>query len=159
MRSRSDARSPSTTDIEARGAAQAARAVIERLAERWPRAFAVFEARRRPLKIGIHDDIIAALGGAVTAAEIGVALRHYTGNIAYLDGLRTGAPRVGLDGNTAGEVTAAQAADATAMWIAAVARNKRKKAEIAKPAAAKPSRLGLADLKREALARKAEAKM
>ena len=95
----------------------------------------------------------------MTAAEIGVALRHYTGNIGYLHGLRTGAPRVGLDGNTAGEVTAAQAADATAMWIAAVARNKRKKAEIAKPAAAKPSRLGLADLKREALARKAEAKM
>ena len=82
--------------------AQAARAVIERLAERWPRAFAVFEARRRPLKIGIHDDIIAALGGEVTAAEIGVALRHYTGNIGYLHGLRTGAPRVGLDGNTAG---------------------------------------------------------
>ena len=135
--------------------AVAARGVIELLAERWPAAFAVFEERRRPLKIGIHDDIIAALDGAVTAAEIGGALRYYTQNSSYLDGLRSGAPRVGLDGKSAGEVTAAQAADAAAMWAKAVARNRRKKAEMAKAATPTPTgRLGLADLKGLALARK-----
>ena len=37
-----------------------ARAIIELLAERWPAAFSVFERRRRPLKVGVHVDILAA---------------------------------------------------------------------------------------------------
>src|SRR5262249_34916946 len=36
-------------------------AAIALLAERWPKCFAVYEQRRRPLKIGIDADIMAAL--------------------------------------------------------------------------------------------------
>jgi ProQ/FINO family len=43
-------------------------AVILLLAERWPAAFKVHEGRRKPLKVGIHLDVMAAIDGAVTAA-------------------------------------------------------------------------------------------
>jgi|SRR5262245_22963302 hypothetical protein len=39
-------------------------AVIALLAERWPQCFAVFEQRRKPIKVGIHRDITAALASA-----------------------------------------------------------------------------------------------
>ena len=41
-----------------------ARAAIALLAERFPKAFAVHEAKRRPLKIGIDTDIISTVNGA-----------------------------------------------------------------------------------------------
>jgi hypothetical protein len=53
------------------------RAVLELLAERWPSAFSIYEARRRPLKIGVHLDILAALDDAVTADELGRAACLY----------------------------------------------------------------------------------
>jgi hypothetical protein len=49
-------------------------AVIAVLAEMFPKCFSVYEGRRRPLKIGIHRDIGAALDGAVTPAELHRAL-------------------------------------------------------------------------------------
>ena len=42
-----------------------ANAAIMLLAELYPACFAVYEARRRPLKVGIRDDIIAKVNGAV----------------------------------------------------------------------------------------------
>jgi ProQ/FINO family len=54
-------------------------ATIELLAETYPRCFFIFEQRRRPLKVGIHHDILAALDGAITPRELGIALRFYTG--------------------------------------------------------------------------------
>ena len=81
-------------------------AVIALLAERWPKVFSVYEARRRPLKIGIHNDLLMALGGAITPSELGVALRIYCNNRVYLGQLRTGAARIDLNGNPAGVVTA-----------------------------------------------------
>jgi sRNA-binding protein len=86
-----------------------AMAVIELLAETFPRCFVVHEARRRPLKIGIHQDILAALDGAVTARELSLALSIYCGNKVYKRRLRPGAVRIGLDGEPAGIVTADQA--------------------------------------------------
>jgi hypothetical protein len=62
------------------------------LAERWPRAFAVYQYRRRPLKIGIDNDIAAA-AGAITTDELKAALRFYCGNIGYLLACREGAER------------------------------------------------------------------
>jgi ProQ/FINO family len=53
------------------------RAILELLAERWPSAFSIYEARRRPLKIGVHLDILAALDDAVTADELGRAACLY----------------------------------------------------------------------------------
>jgi sRNA-binding protein len=41
-------------------------AVIALLAELFPECFSVYEGRRRPLKIGIHRDILAAVDGALT---------------------------------------------------------------------------------------------
>jgi len=52
----------------------AAKALIEKLADRFPACFAVYEKRRRPLKIGIHDDLVAALDGTVSLRELKAAL-------------------------------------------------------------------------------------
>ena len=73
-------------------------AVLELLAETWPKCFSIYEARRQPLKVGVHHDILAALDGAVTAAELSRALRVYTGNKVYRSRVRPGAMRIGLDG-------------------------------------------------------------
>ena len=85
-------------------------ASIELLAEMFPRCFAVHEARRRPLKIGIHLDVMADIGGLVTSAELSTALGCYVGNRVYQKRIRAGAARIGLDGEPAGEVTETEAA-------------------------------------------------
>ena len=36
-------------------------AVIGSLAEKWPGCFSIPESRRRPLKLGIREDVLAAL--------------------------------------------------------------------------------------------------
>jgi ProP effector len=84
-------------------------ACLELLAETFPRCFAVHEARRRPIKVGISNDILAAFDGTVTAAELGRALRVYTGNKVYRQRLRPGAVRIDLNGEPCGVVTADQA--------------------------------------------------
>ena len=49
-------------------------AVITLLAERFPACFAIFERQRRPLKVGINQDIIGAVG--LAPDELGRALRY-----------------------------------------------------------------------------------
>jgi sRNA-binding protein len=44
--------------------------ILELLCQRFRRAFFMFEQRRRPLKIGIIDDILAVLGGQVDRAQL-----------------------------------------------------------------------------------------
>lgn len=80
-------------------------AALDLLCETFPKAFAHYQMRRRPLKIGIHLDILAALGGAVTEAELSVALRCYTVNKVYCSRLRAGATRFDLAGEPAGVVS------------------------------------------------------
>ena len=71
-----------------------AETVIATLSQRWPRAFAVRQSQRRPLEIGIHVDMLAALDGAMTAAELGDALDGYVKSSGYLRRLtRAGAER------------------------------------------------------------------
>ena len=102
-------------------------AVILLLAERWPAAFAIHEKRRRPLKIGIHLEIISALDGAITRVELSRALGCYVANDVYLSRLRVGAKRLGLDGAAAGEVTQAEADHAKMqLWMAAVQRQRER---------------------------------
>jgi ProP effector len=134
---------------------KAAAAVLALLAEKWPACFQIFEQRRRPIKVGIHLDILAALGGVVTSAEVKSALRLYAGNLGYPLACREGVERVDLNGAPAGTVTAAEAAYAAKI----VARRRHKSAAkiAAKPITTAPLRLGLADLKRAALVRKAAA--
>jgi sRNA-binding protein len=92
------------------GAVDSVDATIAFLAERFPRAFFVWEQRRRPLKTGIKDDILPALGGAVTEDALTAALRRYTSNSWYLRAsLEPGTPRLNLDGCEAGHVTDEQA--------------------------------------------------
>jgi sRNA-binding protein len=119
------------------------------LAETWPACFSVYEKRRRPLKIGIHNDILATLDGAVTPGELTRALRIYTGNKVYRSRLRVGAVRVGLDGGPAGEVAPDQVP-------ATVKREKNKEHDVPNSKSQKtPCRLSLADL-REAAKRRRE---
>ena len=77
--------------------------VIELLAETYPQCFAVFQERRRPLKLGIHHDILTALNGAITPRECANAMRMYCGNVGYLKACTEGAPRIDLNGQTSGQ--------------------------------------------------------
>lgn len=138
--------------------------IIELLAERWPRTFAIYQCRRRPLKIGIDNDIAAA-AGAIATDELKAALRFYCGNVGYLLACREGAERIDLNGDVAGTVTAAEAAHAAGI----VARRQTKPApkrdaaavaakpivSPAVPPPATPPRISLADL-REAARRRRE---
>jgi hypothetical protein len=83
-------------------------AVLELLAETWPAAFSIYEDRRRPLKIGIHTEILAGLDGAITAIALRIALGCYVANPVYRSRLVAGTVRIGLDGEPAGVVTAEQ---------------------------------------------------
>lgn len=132
---------------------QAATVTLELLAERWPRCFAIFEQRRRPLKLGIDQDIAAALADPFTPDELKSALRFYVGNIGYLLACREGAERVDLDGNVVGAVTAAEAAHAAR--VIARRQNKTAKPINKQPKPAPPRRLSLADLREAAQRRKA----
>jgi ProP effector len=131
--------------------------LIAQLAERWPRAFFVFERRRRPLAIGIHADLLPAVDA--TPALLELALRRYVGNDFYLHALRPGAQRLNLDGHVVATVTEAEAAFAARVRKKRAIRKERSKqaAPTPAPTAAAPKRLGLADLKAAAQARKQKA--
>jgi ProP effector len=133
-----------------------AAAVIALLAERYPQTFALYEQRRRPLKLKIHLDLAAALDGAFTWRELRNALHAYANSAGYLQNLRAGVPRVGLDGMPAGIVTeAAHAREILtarrARKAAASADNFRKMAAPA-PAAIPPPRQATSPVKRDGLA-------
>ncbi len=137
-------------------------AVLALLAENWPKCFSVYEKRRRPLKIGIHHEILAAIGGVVTSAELSRGLRAYVGNKVYRSRLVAGAVRVGLDGEPAGEVTAGQAAASSTLASSSPASPASSCRSSPTPptssAPAVPPRLSLADLRAAARRRRAESK-
>src|SRR5215813_2654658 len=85
---------------------QAVAAAIALLAELYPKCFSVYQERRRPLKLGIHLDIEAALDGAITPVELHRALGAYCRNPFYLDRTRKDAQRLDLNGKPAGVITA-----------------------------------------------------
>jgi ProP effector len=135
-------------------------ATIELLAETYPQCFSVFEKRRRPLKIGIRDDLIAALAGAITPKEAALALAIYCGNWCYLKACREGAPRIDLNGNVVGTVDADAANNAKQRLEQQRNRRKRQLDAIAQAEAEaerkarNAGRVGMADLRAAALARK-----
>ncbi|CDI04547.1 hypothetical protein BN873_990018 [Candidatus Competibacter denitrificans Run_A_D11] len=65
--------------------------------------------RVRPLKIGIHQDLLAVLGEGFTRAEIKRLLGRYCNHVRYQRSLREGAVRIDLQGQPAGVVTAEEA--------------------------------------------------
>jgi ProP effector len=95
---------------------------VKRLAElqnRFPIAFRYLGAPApwQPLRIGIHLEI--AERAPDLATPLGLlqsALAVYVKHPQYAEGLIEGAARIDLDGNSAGVVTAQQAAAAGARW-------------------------------------------
>jgi ProP effector len=150
---------------------------ITELAELYPNCF---RQPRQPLKIGMHNDVIAR-HPELRPSLIASALKAYTRSLGYLETLKAGTPRIDLEGNVAGEVTATDEADATRK-IARAARRAAAKAmedrntvgqpaakpvaehagqqnpipqvKTQQPAPASPPRVGLAGLKQAALARR-----
>ena len=71
---------------------------IARLAELYPNCF---RQPGQPLKIGIHNDVIAR-HPELQPGLIASALRTYTRSVGYLKTLKAGAVRIDLEGNPVG---------------------------------------------------------
>jgi len=95
---------------------------IPQLAELYP---SCFRQPRQPLKIGIHNDIVAR-HPELRPSLIARALKTYTRSLGSLETLTASAARIDLEGNPVGSFSAADEEDA-----------KRKIAKAAKRAAAK----------------------
>jgi ProP effector len=132
---------------------EAAKAIVELLAERWPNCFFVYERRRRALKIGIYLDVLAAADGAITPNELKLALRLYCSNRGYLLACREGAARIDLNGNAVGVVT-----NEEAKHCAARLAGRTLSAPKSNSANAGPKRLTLDDLKAAAARRRQQEK-
>jgi ProP effector len=77
--------------------------VIKLLCDRFPHTFSLHNPR--PLKVGVHAELTAALGDAVPPGDLQSALRAYTSTAHYLRALTAGACRIALDGKPADTVT------------------------------------------------------
>jgi ProP effector len=122
----------------AQNRSHSAAAVLELLCAQFPRCFFHDEARRQPLKVGIHNDVLLALGDAVTPSELARALQIYVNNRIYQSRLRPGATRIDLNGEPAGTVTAGEAA---------FARAKERARKEQRPTPSSPPRSSLAELR------------
>jgi ProP effector len=132
------------------------------LRQRFPHTFTRLSNRsRRPLKIGIHLDIEAAMPD-LDPIEISRALCYYVADIRYHRACTEGAQRIDLNGNPAGTVTASEAENSKRSVAGIEAklaqRRERRAAVSAKPTppiTPSPKRLTLSDLKTAAVNRKA----
>jgi sRNA-binding protein len=103
------------------------------------------------------------LAGAITEKEAGFALKIYTSNAGYLKACKEGAPRIDLNGEVAGQVTAEEAANAKQRLTAQQDRHKRQQEARAMAKAAaevkarNAGRVSLADLRSAAQARRERA--
>jgi sRNA-binding protein len=113
-----------------------ARPIIAMLCEKFPGCFVMYEQRRRPLALGIHREVAAAMP-TLTKEQISAAMRSYVGNEFYCRACREGAPRINLMGHEAGVVTAAEAANSAARIAGIREWKKQKKAKAKAKAAAK----------------------
>jgi sRNA-binding protein len=102
------------------------KAAIAHLAVAAPKAFFTDPARRRPLKIGIADDIASKLDGAIRPQDLRRALGCYANSPGYLRSCVEGAPRFDLAGNEAGTVTADEAEHARQKLDAVLAKRQPK---------------------------------
>jgi sRNA-binding protein len=154
-------------------------ATIAELARQFPAAFAGEPSQVRPLKLGVLRDIFAQ--SVISHRRIAAALRWYCTSAHYLKASTVGAIRVDLGGLPAGSVTAKEAEFAHRRLIAKRTAAGKPASEAFRNAPSTsrtaqapkengrfnfvgtaatasqlgPRRLGLADLKRAAVARKA----
>lgn len=117
-------------------AAKRADSVVEAFARLWPQCFVVYERRRRPLKIGIHRDILEVVAPAIVAGRISeddvrLGLRRYTKANGYLYACRAGTPRISLAGQPAGPVVTEEQAARARRLLA-----KRRERHLQQPAVA-----------------------
>ena len=70
------------------------------------------------MKLGIREDVLAALGGAIPAGKVSAALRWYVSSPEYQRRLVHGAWRVDLNGRPAGTVSEDDEAHARALLFA-----------------------------------------
>jgi sRNA-binding protein len=52
------------------------------LAARFPKTFSVWEGARRPLKLGVRDDVAAAC--PIPRSQLNAGMGHYVGSTGYL---------------------------------------------------------------------------
>ena len=103
-------------------------AALVHLAEWFPQTFVLEKyLPHRPLKIGICPDILARCP-VLTRRELGTVLGVYASRVMYLQSLVAGAIRIDLDGNPAGEVSAADAAHAAATLAGILASREARRA-------------------------------
>jgi sRNA-binding protein len=143
--------------------------VLRDLLAAFPLAFSAEPRHVKPLAIGIRQQIYARC--AFSHRSVGAALRRYANSPAYLRTIIEGAVRVDLDGAASENVTAMEAAHAAERITTRLAVVEVKSKDAIKPRtpanvnivaplpnrnAAKPGprRLGRADLKRAAAARR-----
>jgi len=152
------------------------RSTIEVLAQTFPKAFFIYEKRRRPLKDNVCIDILPRVEDTIAGPELRRAVDHYCGNAAYLRTLVKGTPKIDLQGRPAGTVTAAEEVVAKEVLARREQAKGSREVDTAPPGPITesqptkfiptkqstpstspqgPQRLGLADLKRAAQARQA----
>ena len=78
-----------------------AHAAVTALVETFPAAFT--RTGRKPLKLGVHDDLLAR---GIDPDVIQRGLSSYCQSTGYLNATKAGATRIDLDGNEVGAVTA-----------------------------------------------------
>ncbi len=69
---------------------------------------AAFSSPPKPLRIGVHADLIALFAGEIEPRDIGRFLRWWCGRTGYLLAIHYGESRVELDGFPSGAPTKAQ---------------------------------------------------
>ena len=89
------------------------------LIDRYPETFFEDPKARKPLKIGIHKDILADEGNQLASYQLTSALRWYTGALGYQLSIKAEAERIDLAGQSAGQVSA-EDAKAAAEKVAAI---------------------------------------
>jgi len=148
------------------------------LAVLFPAAFSAEPLQaHRPLKVGIGNDLVAR--GVLGVQEVNAALKRYVDRLMYQKCLAAGGARVDLEGNVSGEVSREQRCRADKLVLRIKAHELAEAAAESKKAvgqtatspsvlnanaavmpphaetATRSGRLGLADLKRAALERRA----
>lgn len=89
---------------------------IGRLQKLFPKAFPKNPAPKVPLKIGIHQELLARSQEIkMTEAELREAIKTWCRGSRYWACILEGSCRVDLDGNAAGSVTASEASQARAL--------------------------------------------
>jgi sRNA-binding protein len=105
---------------------QRATEVLAHLIALFPRCFFVWGYQRRPIKIGVFNDLRPLVSFADD--DLKAVLRRYTLSDGYLRASTEGSVRIDLDGNAAGAVTAKEAAWAQKVLAERENRRAKKKA-------------------------------